>query len=195
LWKYGRSILTDRQHHLVGRLYALLSMSAYMTHLLVITLVLLLVPLVYADFHFSARMLIFSIAGIGQPLLFILGQQVLHTDWRRRLRHFPTLLLVAIGTAPSNSRAILQAFFSKEHTFVRTPKIRFGDGGARRWGETAVYRLRFDWIVVLELLLALYAGLGIILALRQHNWGPIFFLTTCLLGLGYVAWLSIRDTK
>jgi cellulose synthase/poly-beta-1,6-N-acetylglucosamine synthase-like glycosyltransferase len=121
LWKYGRSILTDRQHHLVGRLYALLSMSAYMTHLLVITLVLLLVPLVYADFHFSARMLIFSIAGIGQPLLFILGQQVLHTDWRRRLRHFPTLLLVAIGTAPSNSRAILQAFFSKEHTFVRTP--------------------------------------------------------------------------
>ena len=195
LGKYGRSILTDRHHHLVGRLYALLSMSAYMTHLLLITLILLLVPLIYFDFHFTAKMLIFSTAGIGQPLLFILGQQVLHTDWRRRLRHFPTLLLVAIGTAPSNSRAILQAIFGKQHTFVRTPKMGLGDEMTRRQGNTAVYRLQFDWIVFLELLLALYAGIGIVLALIQHNWGPIFFLMTCLLGLSYVAWLSILEVR
>ncbi len=192
LEKYGRSILTDHNHTLIGRMYALLSMSAYMTHLLLIALVLLLVPLTYADFHFSAKMLIFSAAGVGQPLLFILGQQVLHPDWQRRLRYFPTLLLVAIGTAPSNSRAILQAIFGKQHTFVRTPKLGLGDGVTR--GASA-YRLQFDWIVVLELLLALYAGVGIVLALWQHNWGPIFFLTTCLLGLGYVAWLSIREAK
>ena len=166
-----------------------------MTHLLLITLILLLVPLIYFDFHFTAKMLIFSTAGIGQPLLFILGQQVLHTDWRRRLRHFPTLLLVAIGTAPSNSRAILQAIFGKQHTFVRTPKMGLGDEMTRRQGNTAVYRLQFDWIVFLELLLALYAGIGIVLALIQHNWGPIFFLMTCLLGLSYVAWLSIYETR
>ncbi|MCP4428978.1 MAG: glycosyltransferase [Chloroflexi bacterium] len=182
---YGRSILTDRNHTLLGRLYALLSMSAYATHLLLIALLLLLVPLIYADYTFSANMFIFSLAGIGQPLLFILGQKVLYPDWRRRLRHFPTLLLVAIGTAPSNSRAILQAMYGRRHTFVRTPKT--GDK------KDAAYSLRFDRIVFGEMALALYAILGLALALARGNFGPIFFLAASALGFGYVAFLSLRD--
>ncbi|MEJ2748533.1 MAG: glycosyltransferase, partial [Anaerolineae bacterium] len=118
LWKYGRSILTDHHHTLLGRLYGLLSMSLYTAHPLLIILLLLLVPLIYANYHFSGDMVVFSIVGIGQPLLFILGQQVLYPDWRQRLHYLPTLLLVAIGLAPSVSRAILQALFKRHNTFV-----------------------------------------------------------------------------
>jgi cellulose synthase/poly-beta-1,6-N-acetylglucosamine synthase-like glycosyltransferase len=194
LWRYGRSILTDRHHSLLGRLYGLLSMSLYMAHILLIILLLLFVPLVYANYQFSGGMIIFSIAGIGQPLLFILGQQVLYANWRQRLHHLPTLLLVAIGLAPSVSRAILQGVFNRNNVFVRTPKLGLGQRVTRGRGDGA-YRLRFDWIILLELLLALYAAIGIVVAVAQNNFGSIFFLLTCVLGMGYVAVQSIRENK
>ena len=111
LRKYGRSILAASQHSLKGRLYAIFSMSSYVTHLFLIAMLLLLVPLIYDDYSFPTNMLIFSLAGIGQPLLFILGQQTLHPDWRRRLRHFPFLLLVAMGAAPATA-GLLRRLFS-----------------------------------------------------------------------------------
>ncbi|MCZ7665723.1 MAG: glycosyltransferase [Chloroflexi bacterium] len=128
LAKFGWQILRDRQHSLRARLYALITMAAYGAHLLLILLLLLQIPLIYGRFHPPAALFTFSLIAIGQPLLFVLAQQTLYPDWLRRLRHFPTLLIIAIGLAPSNSRAILQAIWGREHVFVRTPKI--GDQAA-----------------------------------------------------------------
>lgn len=194
LQKYGRSILTDHKHSLLGRLYALFSMSAYATHLLLIVMLLLLIPLIYIDYTFSANMLLFSFAGVGQPLLFILGQQTLYPDWQRRLRYLPTLLLLAIGTAPSNSRAIFEAIFDINYTFIRTPKFGSDHLASSTPSQHSSYQVPFDWIIWGELFLALYAGIGIALAFTHRNYGPIFFLLTCLIGFSYVAFLSIRDS-
>lgn len=185
--KFGGDILRDRRHSLAARLYALVSMSAYSTHLLLLALLLLQIPLIYGHYRFPTMLFVFSLIAIGQPLLFVLGQQALYPDWLKRLRHFPTLLVVAIGLAPSNSRAILQAFGKQEHVFVRTPKT----GNMK--GEKRPYRLPFDWIVGVELLLALYAAAGLLLAVAQGSWGSVFFLATCVLGFGYVALLSLRE--
>lgn len=185
LGKFGRAILTDRSHSLLARWYALLSMSAYFTHVLVLILLLLQIPLLLSGVQFTAKMYVFSIAGIGQPILFVLAQQVLYRNWLRRLRHFPTLLLVAIGTAPSNGRALWQSVFGHTHVFIRTPKK----------GDTAVtYTLPFDRIIIVELLLALYAAVGLIIAIYQRNPGPLFFLTLCCAGFSYVALTSLRET-
>ena len=185
--KFGWDILHDRQHSLAARLYALVSMSAYSTHLLLVLLLLLQIPLIYGRYRFPTMLFVFSLIAIGQPLLFVLGQQVLYPDWLKRLRYFPTLLLVAIGLAPSNSRAILQAMAGGEHVFVRTPKRGDQVGGKRP------YRLPFDWIVVAEVFLGLYAVAGLLLAISMGNWGSVFFLATCVLGFGYVALLSLRE--
>ena len=184
LRKFGTQILLDQGQTLASRLYGLLSMAAYSSNLLLLALLLLQVPLIVARYRFSPNLIVFSVLAISQPLLFILGQQVLYPDWLRRLRHFPTLMLVAIGLAPSNGRAILQALFGHNHPFLRTPK---------RGTAVRTYRLAFDWIILVELLLAAYAGLGIVLAVRQRNLGPIFFLASCFLGLSAVAILSLRD--
>jgi asparagine N-glycosylation enzyme membrane subunit Stt3 len=158
------------------------------SRLLPLLLIMLLVqiPLIAFRDEFPANLFLFSLIAIGQPILFVLGQQVLYPDWLHRLRHFPTLLVVAIGLAPSNSRAILQAVFNRDHVFVRTPKT--GMSGTKR-----PYRLPFDWIVVMETGLALYALAGAALAIYLHNWGPLFFLLMCTAGFGYVAFLSLRD--
>lgn len=188
LRKFGLDILRDRQHSLSARLYALLSMSAYATQLLLIVLLLLQVPLVYLDYEFSPATLVFTVVGLGQPLLFVVAQRVLYSDWRARLRYFPTMLFVAIGTAPSNGRAILEAFVRRQHVFVRTPKGAGPDGRVQR-----DYRFAFDRLLFVELFLALYAAVGLALALQHGNIGPVFLLLSCVIGFGYVAFLTLRE--
>jgi cellulose synthase/poly-beta-1,6-N-acetylglucosamine synthase-like glycosyltransferase len=203
LVKFGRSILADSQQRPLARIYALLSMSGYTTHLLLLLLLLVQVPLIFLGYRPPAALLIFAVAGIGQPLLFVLGQRALYPDWPRRLRFLPALLLVAIGLAPANARAILQALFGRRHTFVRTPKgsqLLLQATGAGPNSQLALlarpapaYRLPVDWIVLVELLLALYAAAGLALSLVTGNPGPIFFMLTCTLGFGYVALASLRE--
>jgi hypothetical protein len=130
------------------------------------------------------------LAGIGQPILFVLGQRVLYPDWLERLRYFPALLLIAIGLAASNSRAMIQAIFSRNHTFVRTPK------GQEKIEDSSInlrYYLPFDWIILLEFLFAIYAGIGLFMAIIQDNYGPVLFMATCMVGFSYVALLSLFD--
>ena len=188
LLKYGRAITTARQQTPLARFYALMSMSAYSTNLFVILLLLLQIPLLLLDVRFSSWLLLFSVAGIGQPLLFMISQQVLYPDWLRRLRHFPTMVLVAIGMAPNNSRAILQAIFGREHDFVRTPKQ-----GSLAYSP--LHELNFDWIMLVELGLALYAWVGVLLALLQQNHGPLFFLLTCALAYSYMLTLTMHEWR
>ena len=188
LRKYGKAIMKNGRFTLIARLYAVLSMSAYITQPLLLGLLLLQIPLLWLNYHFSPYMLLFTFAGLGQPILFIMGQQTLHTDWKRRLRHFPAMLLLAIGTAPSNSRAIWQALFGHDHPFVRTPKR--GDGNS-----TTAYRPRFDKIFFVEIFFALYAAFGIYLIISRQNMGPLFFLLTCISAFSYIAWLGWQETK
>lgn len=194
LLKYGWPILTERRHSVMARLYALLSLSAYATHLLLLLLLIVQVPLLYLGHQFSSNLILLSLAGLGQPLLFILAQHALHPDWPRRLRYFPTMLLVAVGTAPSNSRAILQAILGRPHSFVRTPK---GTDSARNGQREPLhsYQFPFDWIVIGEGVLAIYAVLGIRFALRNGHLGSLFFLITCALGFGYVTLLGLQERR
>lgn len=185
LWKYGYAILSAPEQSLAARLYALLTMSAYLTHFLVIGLLLLQIPLIVLEYRPPAWAWLFTLPGLGQPLLFIVSQQVLHRNWVWRLRHLPTLLLVAIGLAPAVTRAILQVAYGRHHPFIRTPK--------RGNAPAAINDAAFDWLLLVELFLALYAFIAAGMALYYHNTGPFLFLMMCTLGLGYVAGLSLRD--
>ena len=184
LSKFGREILSNQAQSVVGRGYALLSMSAYTASLWVILVLLTLVPLVYLRYPFPPWLLALSMAGLSQPVLFSLSQQFLHQDWGQRLRHLPTLLLVAIGLSPAIGRGLIQAWTGKQHVFVRTPK---GEKGQQ------VYRLPFDGIIFVELGLALYAAAGLGICLLRQTYGPALFLFTCLLGLGMVGLSSLRE--
>lgn len=193
LSKHGAAILRDRQHPLLARWYAAMSMAAYLTHILLLLLLLVQLPLLLLDYRPPGHLLIFSFVGIGQPLLFVLAQQALYADWRGRLRHFPTMLFTAIGIAPSNARAMLQAVFGQQHPFVRTPK---GAGVHKNVDGKHLreYRLPFDRIILVELLFVVYAGLSLLTAFSRDNLGPVLFLTCCLVGFSYVAFLGLRES-
>jgi hypothetical protein len=192
--KYAWDILRSNRYSFQARLYALISMSAYVTHFLLLVLLLLQVPLILLDVTMPALMIVFTLLGIGQPLLFVMAQKESYAQWEKRLLYLPTLLLVAVGTAPSNARAMLEAYFGSQHPFIRTPKGvgRSKEGGHHDQGLT--YGLPRDNIWLVELGLALYALLGIGLAIAVQNLGSLFLLVTSALGFGYVALLGLRET-
>jgi cellulose synthase/poly-beta-1,6-N-acetylglucosamine synthase-like glycosyltransferase len=195
LVKFGPAIISDPKQSRVAKIYALLSMAGYTTHLLLLILLLVQVPLIYLGYKPPMAMLLVGVAGLFQPLLFIMGQRVLYPDWLKRLRYFPALLLVAIGLAPANSRAILQALFGRQHAFVRTPKghqLQLQRGNSKVIVSPS-YRLTADWIILAELFLAAYSILGLALCIHQGNFGPSLFMAACALGFGYVAISSIRE--
>ncbi|HSM55659.1 MAG TPA: glycosyltransferase [Candidatus Sulfomarinibacteraceae bacterium] len=188
LRKYARRIISSPRLTRGARLYGLLNMASYATSILLILLLLLQVPLLYVSIPFSPLMIPLSIAGLGQPLLFLMSQQALYGNWRwRSLRRLPLLLLTAIGLSPTIGRAVLEALLERQGTFARTPKN--GDHPV----PAVEYKLPFDWIVFVELFLAAYAATGLILAIVHGRLAPLFFLLSCFLGFGYVLFLTLKE--
>ncbi|MCL4870872.1 MAG: glycosyltransferase [Anaerolineae bacterium] len=185
LLKYGGQMLRYPQQAGVGRGYAMLSMSAYVSSLLLIVLLLALLPLIYVQYRFPPGYVFFGVVGMSQPVLFLLAQTILHRRQERPLYHLLTLIVVAIGLAPAISRGIIQAVVGQNHPFIRTPK---GGQGA------AAYQLPFDTIVLWELGLALYAAAGLLISLHHHTYGPIFFFALCTIGFGLVGVVSLAES-
>lgn len=186
LIKFGADIARSNHHRPAARLYALLTMAAYSTSMLVILLLLLQIPLLLFHVQLPSALALLSIAGIGQPLLFALSQQVLYPDWKQRVRHLPSLLLIAIGMSATITRAVIQAVAGRRHVFVRTPKR--GEGS-----HSVAYRLPFDHIVFAELFLALYAVVASAVALWQGTVASLPFLLGCAAGFGIVAGTTLKE--
>ena len=184
LTKYAVPIWRAPDSSLLARLYALLSMSAYSTHPLLLLILALQLPLILSGFRFPSWMIIFSLLGMGQPLLFLLAQQALYRDWPRRARHLPALLLLAVGIAPSNTWAVLRGLFDRNFTFVRTPK-----------GRARSYRLRAGRGLWLQAALAAYAAALLALALALGNLGAALLPLFGLLGFGYVALRALSESR
>lgn len=194
LIKFGKDILTDTQHSLLARIYALLTMSGYLAHPFLITLILCQIPLILLGYPLSPKLMAFSIAGLGQPVLFLLSQQLIYADWRKRLRHFPTLMLISLGIGPAVTRALLQIIFKRQHAFIRTPKGQENVPNLKKEKRKLEgYRLPFDNIIMVEIGLALYAAAGLILAILNGIWGPMFLLTFAILGYSFVVYLSLKE--
>lgn len=182
LTKYGRQIALAADQSPLARLYSLLSLGAYATQGLLLLLLLVQLPLVLTGYRLPGWVLLFGPIGLAQPLLFILSQRALYRDWPSRLRYLPALLLIAIGTAPNNTRAVLHGLSGRAFTFDRTPK-----GGGRSYRSTMGRTL---WV---ELAFMLYTAVTLAIAIHTKIGGPVLLLGTSLLGFGYVAWLDIRE--
>ncbi|MFT7587774.1 MAG: cellulose synthase/poly-beta-1,6-N-acetylglucosamine synthase-like glycosyltransferase, partial [Cellvibrionaceae bacterium] len=107
LMKYGWQILTDQTHSLIGRIYALITMSGYLAHPFLIIIILSQIPFMLMGTVLSPKFFLFSLLGLGQPVLFVISQQLVYPDWRYRLRHFPTLMLVSLGLGAMITRALI----------------------------------------------------------------------------------------
>jgi hypothetical protein len=177
--KLGGRLLTGRVSAF-QKFEGLLHLMGYLPHpLMVITLLLSLPLVLWNQGESPARLSVLGLAGLGPPLLVVLGQLLLRPDWPRRLAYYPVLVLLGIGLACGNTRAAWEAFAAQDSVFLRTPK---GNGGS-------AYALSVDWSTWGEAFLAFYAVVTGLLALElAPGMAPFAFLYT--LGFGYTAALG-----
>lgn len=187
--------LRPRRLTLRQKIAALIHLSSYLAHPLMLILLLCSLPLFLSPraAHLPMAMAYLGFASLGPPLVYVLSQHALYANWRRRLLFFPILALLGTGIALNNTRAVVEALRGQEGPFSRTPKFRLeGNGG--RWAEST-YRLPLDWTTLGEALLALYALATVAAAWRAENLYAIPFLLLYFGGFGLTALLGIWQTR
>ncbi|MCX7590132.1 MAG: glycosyltransferase [Kiritimatiellae bacterium] len=139
------------------KIEAVLHIGGYIVHPMMLALALLSLPSLAVASAVRASGLIFAVLSVpiclsvvGPTCLCVASQKVAYRDWWRRVALMPLVLVVGVGLALSNSRAVVEALLGRKTEFVRTPKL--GDRPVKR------YRVRFSWVAVLEVFLGLYSG-------------------------------------
>ena len=170
---------------------AVLHITGYGVHPLMLVLSLLALPILLATRQFAVPSWFY--AAIALPLaLSILGPSVLYVcaqctvDPRRGWRSvfwMPVLMFVGVGLALSNTRAIVEAVRGRQSEFVRTPKR--GDREVRRYGGA------FSSVALMELLLGAYSLATVYMYVRYGCFGVVPFLMLYACGYLFMGMLSI----
>jgi cellulose synthase/poly-beta-1,6-N-acetylglucosamine synthase-like glycosyltransferase len=158
---------------------------------------LLNVPLIFikqAGGHqlYFGLMSIFILAFIGSFLFYLLSQRAVYRDWHKRILLFPLFMAGSMGFAVNNSRAVFEALFKKKSEFIRTPKYRI-ENIDDSWIEKKYVPRKIDWIVGVEILLAIYCFFGVISSLYYLEIAAVPFQLLYFLGFTFVASLSIKQ--
>lgn len=154
------------------------------------------VPLIFIkqkgghDLYF-ALMSVFVLAFIGSFLFYLFSQKAVYPDWRRRLLLFPLFMAGSMGFAVNNSRAVFEGLFKRKSEFVRTPKYRI-EAKSDSWSGKKYVPLKLDWVVFVEIILALYCFFGVISSLYYLEIAAVPFQLLYFLGFSFVSMLSIK---
>lgn len=191
LRKLTGPVLHSRRLRWTQKGMALVHMSSYLAHTLMVVLLLVSLPLLLMP-----DSEIYSLSGLGlmclgPPLVYTISQRQLYPDWKRRLRALPFLILIGIGIAWCNTQAVWRGLTRWGGTFARTPKFRL-EGTAGRWTDSN-YRLRADSSIIGEVVLALYALATAFVAHASGRYGLIPFLLLYAAAFGTVAGIGLAQ--
>jgi len=152
------------------KLQAMIHLTHYMIHPLILTMTLLVLPLVHLlQFRFTAPftaplVIVMVLALLGPSTMYMFSQIVSGQNWKRALLAMPALVTLGIGLAVNNSRAVLEAFCGHQSEFVRTPKLgNYAETAARnpRAGSAAQpcksYCLPLNHLYLVEIFMGIWA--------------------------------------
>lgn len=174
-----------------ARLEGLLHLGVWIAHPMSLVLLLLTLPMLLGQIPLAFNLTLFWLMTLGPILAYALSQRYLYPDWKRRMLVMPVLALVGTGLALSNTLAIGKGLLGKDRAFRRTPKFRILRRGDHWAGNR--YALAFDWVIVGELALMIFALATAGVALAVGNAFAVPFLLLYAGGYGYVALAGLRD--
>ena len=176
---------------LTVRFMALLHLTGYFVHPLMLSMLLLtlpvglLVPGAFSIFPISL------IAGLGPPLLYLTATATQHRSILRRMSSFPVLVIVGFGLSLSTTIAVLEGLFSKGGAFIRTPKLNVGNKPKQKQNIDRSYVAPLSAMVWIEIVLGLYALLTGIVLMPYLGWSILFWMVIYMLGFFYIAGLNL----
>ncbi len=155
LRKLAGPIVRSTRLSAVQKLMALLHLSGYFNQVFLLLMILLTLPIVLTSPDFSGMAALLGGLASVPPLLFVLGQMALYRDWPRRVLAYPLLMLLGVGLAWSNARAVVRGMLHWGGPFTRTPKFHIR-GREGDWRDS-VYRPGIGVLDVGEVVVGLYA--------------------------------------
>ncbi len=177
-------------HHprltLMQRLMATMHLSQYLVHPVIIVVILLTPMLLITQSLQHLNLGVLGMVSLGPPLIFVVSQQALYVDWKKRMSAMPLLFVIGTGLTWSNARAAVRGFLMRHDEFLRTPKF------AQKRSPNS-YRMRLNASTFWETALCLYTGWGAWTALRLAPSLVIYLLIYCV-AFGMVALWDVRDT-
>jgi len=172
------------------RLMALLHLTGYFIHPLMLALLLLTLPV---GLLFPEGFNIYPIsiiAGLGPPLLYVTATATQKTSFLKRMKWFPLLVIVGFGLSLSISIAVIEGLFSKGGAFIRTPKLNLDNNKQRKKIDRA-YVAPLSSLVWVEIALGAYAFITGIVLEPSIGWGIVPWMVFYMLGFFYIAGLNL----
>jgi len=163
---------------LFKKVEAFFHLTHYFVHPLMLTLSLLALPVIHlfepalGSVFFTAIALILALSMSAPSTLYIYSQKYIYGDWKKRILRLPFLIIIGVGIAVSNTRAVCEALMGIRSDFIRTPKK--GDT------EKKQYKTGKTNFAYLEILLGLYCLVSFFyyLAAGKYLVGPFLFIYT-----------------
>ena len=166
------------------KLEAFLHLTPNISYPLMIVVSALMLPVMIVRFYMGA----FQIVFLDLPLIvasfwsisafYVIAQRELYPkSWKRSILMLPMLMAVGVGLTLINTRAVLEALFGVQTSFVRTPKFAIEGGHpVRRKSEGKAYRRRSGWLPYIELACGSYFLWMVYFAITTNNYLSIPFL-------------------
>ena len=163
------------------KLEAFLHLTPNISYPLMIVISALMLPVMIVRFYMGVwQMLLIDVPLIAASfwsisLFYVVAQRELYPkNWKRSILLLPVLMAVGVALTIINTRAVMEALFGVETSFVRTPKFAIGDRQMNL--ETKAYRRRSGWLPYLELAFGTYFLGMIVFAIQSYNFLSIPFL-------------------
>ena len=114
---------------------------------------------------------------------YVIAYRELHPKtWKRSILLLPMLMAIGVALTIINTRAVLEALFGVQTSFVRTPKYAIEGAAPVRRVKQTKYRRRSGWLPYIELACGTYFLGMIVFALQTMNYLTIPFLALFVAG-------------
>jgi cellulose synthase/poly-beta-1,6-N-acetylglucosamine synthase-like glycosyltransferase len=132
----------------------------------------------------------FLISFLISFVFYAISQKMIYKDWIKRLLIFPIFMSGSMGFSINNTKAVIAALMNRKSPFIRTPKYDLT--GKQGKINLKMYKPRFDNMVLLEIIMAIYSLVGVGVALYYLEIGIIPFMLMFFFGYSLIAYLSIK---
>jgi cellulose synthase/poly-beta-1,6-N-acetylglucosamine synthase-like glycosyltransferase len=173
------------------RLMAILHLTGYLVHPLMLFALILTLPVGLFIPEAFKLFPISIITALGPPLLYATAAASKSPSLRERLKILPLLTIIGFGISLSTSIAVLQGLTKKGGAFIRTPKLNLANDRKQTRKIDHRYLPPISPLVWGEIALGIYALITSVVLQEQVGWGIVPWMVIYMLGYFYIAGLNL----
>jgi len=168
---------------------AILHLTHYMVHPLMLLLALLTMPVLHyvkvflPPVWFGVMVFCMILATSGPSTMYMVSQYFIGNKVRKQIMLIPAMMLIGTGLAVNNGKAVVEALLKMSSPFHRTPK--------KGEKSSSSYKPIKDWTCVFEILLGIYCMISFQMFLGFTNFMVSPFLMLYASGFLFVGIISI----